>query len=84
MKNKLLIPALLAGSLALNWARAAAGAEPVTGARSGNPLFPGWYADPESAIFGKEYSIDHMYFDPAGRIVPIKITKEGVERRVLE
>jgi beta-xylosidase len=22
---------------------------------SGNPIFPGWYADPEGAIFGKEY-----------------------------
>jgi beta-xylosidase len=24
---------------------------------SGNPLFPGWYADPEGAIFGKQYWI---------------------------
>lgn len=22
---------------------------------SGNPVFPGWYADPEAAIFGKQY-----------------------------
>lgn len=29
-------------------------AEPKT---SGNPLFKGWYADPEAAIFGKEYWI---------------------------
>ncbi|MDB5277860.1 MAG: glycoside hydrolase family protein [Ferruginibacter sp.] len=27
---------------------------PVT---SGNPLFPGWYADPEGVIFGKQYWI---------------------------
>ena len=24
---------------------------------SGNPLFPGWYADPEGVVFGKEYWI---------------------------
>ncbi len=24
---------------------------------SGNPLFPGWYADPEAALFGKQYWI---------------------------
>ena len=29
-------------------------AEPKT---SGNPIFKGWYADPEAAIFGKEYWI---------------------------
>ncbi|HKG08057.1 MAG TPA: family 43 glycosylhydrolase, partial [Pedobacter sp.] len=28
---------------------------------SGNPLFPGWYADPEAAIFGKEYWIYPTY-----------------------
>lgn len=30
---------------------------------SGNPLFPGWYADPEGAIFGKEYWIYPTYSD---------------------
>lgn len=39
---------------------------------SGNPLFPGWYADPEGAVFGKEYWIyptysaeykDQLHFD---------------------
>jgi len=28
---------------------------------SGNPLFPGWYADPEGIIFGKEYWIYPTY-----------------------
>jgi beta-xylosidase len=28
---------------------------------SGNPLFPGWYADPEGAVFGKEYWIYPTY-----------------------
>lgn len=40
--------------------------------KSGNPIFPGWYADPEAAIFGKEYWIyptysaryeDQVFFD---------------------
>lgn len=30
---------------------------------SGNPLFPGWYADPEAVIFGKEYWIYPTYSD---------------------
>ena len=25
--------------------------------RSGNPILPGWYADPEGVVFGKEYWI---------------------------
>lgn len=31
--------------------------------RSGNPLFPGWYADPEAAVFGKEFWIYPTYSD---------------------
>ncbi|CCH01339.1 glycoside hydrolase family 43 [Fibrella aestuarina BUZ 2] len=30
---------------------------------SGNPLFPGWYADPEVALFGKRYWIYPTYSD---------------------
>ena len=30
---------------------------------SGNPLFPGWYADPEAIIFGDEYWIYPTYSD---------------------
>ncbi|MCK6691982.1 MAG: glycoside hydrolase family 43 protein [Thermoanaerobaculia bacterium] len=30
---------------------------------SGNPLFPGWYADPEGAVFGKRYWIYPTYSD---------------------
>jgi beta-xylosidase len=32
--------------------------------RSGNPLFPGWYADPEAAIFGSQYWIYPTYSAP--------------------
>ena len=31
---------------------------------SGNPLFPGWYADPEAEVFGKEYWIYPTYSAP--------------------
>ncbi len=31
---------------------------------SGNPVFPGWYADPEGIIFGKEYWIYPTYSAP--------------------
>ena len=31
---------------------------------SGNPVFPGWYADPEGAIFGKNYWIYPTYSAP--------------------
>ena len=35
----------------------------VTQARSGNPLFEGWYADPEVAVFGDTYWIFPTYSD---------------------
>ena len=31
--------------------------------RSGNPVFPGWYADPEAIIYGKTYWIYPTYSD---------------------
>ncbi|MCX6927041.1 MAG: family 43 glycosylhydrolase, partial [Verrucomicrobia bacterium] len=33
-------------------------------ANAANPVFPGWYADPEGAIFGKEYWIYPTYSAP--------------------
>ncbi|ULQ50859.1 glycoside hydrolase family 43 protein [Flavihumibacter fluvii] len=32
----------------------------------GNPVFPGWYADPEAIIFGNQYWIYPTYSDDAG------------------
>jgi beta-xylosidase len=32
--------------------------------RSGNPVFPGWYADPEGAVFGKQFWIYPTYSAP--------------------
>ncbi|MAT69256.1 MAG: arabinan endo-1,5-alpha-L-arabinosidase [Planctomycetaceae bacterium] len=34
-----------------------------TPARAGNPVFPGWYADPEAIIFGERYWIFPTYSD---------------------
>lgn len=36
----------------------------VTSARAANPVFPGWYADPEGVIFGNEYWIYPTYSAP--------------------
>lgn len=36
---------------------------------SGNPVFPGWYADPEALIFGKQYWIYPTYSAPYERQV---------------
>jgi beta-xylosidase len=38
-------------------------------ARSGNPIFPGWYADPEGAVFGKQFWIYPTYSAPYGQQV---------------
>jgi beta-xylosidase len=37
-----------------------------TQATSGNPIFPGWYADPEAKVFGKEFWIYPTYSAPYG------------------
>lgn len=36
---------------------------------SGNPLFPGWYADPEGAVFGKTFWIYPTYSAPYSKQV---------------
>lgn len=33
-------------------------------AKSGNPIFPGWYADPEGVLFGKQYWVYPTYSAP--------------------
>jgi beta-xylosidase len=38
-------------------------------AYSGNPLFPGWYADPEGVVFGKTFWIYPTYSAPYGKQV---------------
>ena len=38
-------------------------------AKSGNPVFPGWYADPEGALFNNQYWIYPTYSAPYGQQV---------------
>ncbi|MGX5817145.1 glycoside hydrolase family 43 protein [Chitinophaga lutea] len=47
-------------------ATGAAGAQQKT---SGNPVFPGWYADPEGIIFDRQYWIFPTYSAPYGKQV---------------
>jgi beta-xylosidase len=48
-------------------AATAADRAPAARAHAGNPVFPGWYADPEAAIFGREYWIYPTYSDAYDR-----------------
>jgi beta-xylosidase len=41
-----------------------AAAQPATPARSGNPILPGWYADPEAHVFDGRYWIFPTYSAP--------------------
>ena len=36
---------------------------------TGNPIFPGWYADPEGVVFGKQFWIYPTYSAPYGQQV---------------
>jgi beta-xylosidase len=45
----------------------AAFASPATPLAAGNPIVPGWYADPEIRIFAGQYWIYPTYSDDAGR-----------------
>lgn len=38
-------------------------------ARAGNPVFPGWYADPEGVVYGHQYWIYPTYSAPYGEQV---------------
>jgi beta-xylosidase len=59
VKNLLLT---LAGALACHVATAQ---QPTKASPTpGNPIFPGWYADPEAAIFGSQYWIYPTYSAP--------------------
>jgi len=41
--------------------------QPATASKSGNPVFPGWYADPEAKVFGHEYWIYPTTSAPYGQ-----------------
>ena len=59
--NKLLISVFLSGYSFIAYCQG--DAQSMTGKRSGNPVFPGWYADPEGIIYGNEYWIYPTYSD---------------------
>jgi beta-xylosidase len=46
--------------------RAGAAPGPAQTPSSGNPIFAGWYADPEAKVFGREYWIYPTYSAPYG------------------
>ncbi|GAO43399.1 glycoside hydrolase family 43 protein [Flavihumibacter petaseus] len=56
--KKLLFAGVLIGALLNGYA------QPKPAGYSGNPLFPGWYADPEGIVFGKNYWIYPTYSAP--------------------
>ena len=62
MKNRVknIFCAILA-IVALSYFGGIAQAEPETKSRSGNPILPGWYADPEAIIYGDTYWIYPTY-----------------------
>lgn len=63
--TKLLFALLILNSLILN------AQEKKDPNISGNPLFPGWYADPEGIIFGDTYWIYPTFSDESGVKEPI-------------
>ena len=38
---------------------------------SGNPVFEGWYADPEAAVYRKSYWVFPTLSDTYGKVTPI-------------
>ena len=56
-KKILLTLGLLTGGLAQAQAQTKPQAAAPPAPRSGNPILPGWYADPEIAVFGSQYWI---------------------------
>src|ERR1700742_434717 len=53
--QKLSLFLTIISTLTLQIATAQSTQSPAAGPTSGNPIFPGWYADPESAIFDNTY-----------------------------
>jgi beta-xylosidase len=58
--KRMLLPAILMAMLAYP----AASQTAVSKTKSGNPIFEGWYADPEAVVYGKEYWVFPTYSAP--------------------
>ena len=52
------------GAMAIAGCRTQSASRAEPAARSGNPVFAGWYADPEGAVFGKRFWIYPTYSAP--------------------
>jgi beta-xylosidase len=59
---------LILNVLLIVLAKKTTGQEEKHTTRSGNPIFPGWYADPEARIFGNTYWIYPTYSDDYGTL----------------
>jgi beta-xylosidase len=57
----LLIVISLIGGATADCGAAQTNLPPAAATKSGNPIFPGWYADPEAKVFGKEFWIYPTY-----------------------
>jgi beta-xylosidase len=55
---------LLTGMLMLGVGSGCRSTQPEPPQLSGNPVFPGWYADPEGVVFGKKFWIYPTYSAP--------------------
>src|SRR4051812_26880573 len=55
-----LASACILGALPTHAAESPPATSPVP-TKPGNPIFPGWYADPEAKVFGKEFWIYPTY-----------------------
>src|SRR5574340_698317 len=58
-----------------------------TGLTSGNPIFPGWYADPEAHIYNKMYWVYPTYSDdykdvPSGRTA-LSGYQKGIQKNTI-
>lgn len=62
IQRALILSALLLGIMSGAGCRSAKTSEPP--ALSGNPIFPGWYADPEGVVFGREFWIYPTFSAP--------------------
>lgn len=49
-----------------------------------NPVIGGWYADPQIRIYNGQYWIYATYSDAGGKILPVKMTEQGVAPRPLK
>src|ERR1700742_3932553 len=52
---------LVSALISFNGFNLSAAEDTNSAVHSGNPIFPGWYADPEAKIFGKEYWVYPTY-----------------------